>query len=99
MLEHARARNSDPIGSHRAADAIERDSTVQDQHARALAAVRAFPGESSLSLAEKVQVCRFMLARRLPELLRDGLVKRITGGKCPRPGRTAALWYDKDYQA
>lgn len=98
MLEHPRARNSDPVGSLEAADAIERNGTAKIQMQHALNAVRQHPGESSLSLAGKTGLCRFMLARRLPELLKQHQVDRIEGGKCPSTGRTAALWYDKDFR-
>ncbi len=75
-----RARRHDPPSSHRAADQAEADGTIGRQAQRALWIVRRWPGRSSLTLATIGPLDRYQLARRLPELERAGLVRRVQAG-------------------
>lgn len=86
-----RARRTDPSSSH---DAARTAGTVSGhQQCQAFAAVRALPGRTSSELSEETGLDRYMLARRLPELLDEGLVTR----KPPRAdhftGRPGVTWW------
>lgn len=89
---HTIARATDPETSHLAAQHVVQSGTRAHQQHQALAAVRAFPGLTSLELAQAAHCCRFQLARRLPELERDGLVIRGAARTCGVSGRKAATW-------
>ncbi len=71
-----RARTRDPLASHAAADALERSGRAAKQSAQVLALVRATPGLSSAELAARHGLDRHMVARRLPEAARVGLITR-----------------------
>lgn len=75
-----RAATRDPLSSHAAADAMERSGRLWRQLDRVLAAVRATPGLSSGELAARHGLDRHMVARRLPDAERAGLVRRIEVG-------------------
>ncbi len=92
----ARARHTDPNSSIQAARTVEANGTIQDQLARTLAAVHAFPGLSSRALADKAQMGvegRFIIARRLPELERKLRVIRGAEEPCTVSGRAAVTWW------
>ena len=74
----ARARRTDPASSHAAADQAEADGTVATHALIALGAVRRLPGFTSKRLADACELDRYQLARRLPELERRGLVRRVS---------------------
>lgn len=90
---HTIARSTDPETSHLAAQHVVQSGTRAHQQHQALAAVRAFPGLTSLELAQAAHRCRFQLARRLPEIERDGLVVRGEARPCSVSGRAAATWW------
>ncbi len=83
------ARRSDHDSSHAAADRLEASGAAASQRAKALELVRRFPGMSSLQLARLGKVDRVMLARRLPELRRDGLVE------CVRAAGREIQWFPR----
>lgn len=70
------ARSSDPSTSHEAANYIVATGVQGDQQSAAASAVRRFPGLTSLELANETGICRYVLARRLPELAETGRVWR-----------------------
>lgn len=70
-----RARRTDPSSSHDAARRIS-GAISGHQQCQAYAAVRANPGRTSSELAAETGLDRYMLARRLPELLDEGMVTR-----------------------
>lgn len=78
------ARASDPESSKRAARKAA--AFVSEQQADTLRAVVAHPGQTSKALAERSGRDRYALARRLPELMKSGLVRRTV-----MPG--GARWY------
>ena len=95
-----RARRSDPATSQESARQVE-DSGMAAAHARlVLDAVRQWPGRTSAELAENMRVAwkvdwssvRHEVARRLPELLAAGAVRRGTPRKCEATGRRAMTW-------
>lgn len=71
-----RARTTDALSSHAAADDLERSGRLWRQLDRVLAAVRATPGLSSGELAARHGLDRHMVARRLPEAASAGLIER-----------------------
>lgn len=72
------ARRTDPPSSHRAAEAITRSGQRAAQKLAVLQALQRFDGSTSRELSELAGLDRYAVARRLPELERDGRVKRIT---------------------
>lgn len=72
---HALARRRDPESSHLAARKIERSGRAAAQRAKTLAAVKNWPGCTSMELAKNTGLERYMLARRLPELRKGGLIR------------------------
>jgi hypothetical protein len=88
-----RARKTDPISSHLAADELERSGRLNVQQALALAAVRKCPGRSSRELGRLSPLDRYQLARRLPELETLGLVKRGMVRECGVSRRLALTWW------
>lgn len=88
------ARNDDPGSSHEAADFIVGSGKQAQQQAQAAAAVRNHPGLTSLELARATGVDRFLLARRLPEVEREGLIRRGIVRKCAASnGRSGVTWH------
>lgn len=88
---HPLARSSDPITSHMGGASIER--FLGGLQADALALVKHYPGRTASELA---QVGGFpdprRINRRLPELLREGLVIRGEARRCGVTGRMAYVW-------
>lgn len=66
-------RNTDPPGSRHAAHRIIRTGRLASDMARVLDALRDHPGLSSKALAGLMGADRYMVARRLPDLRRQGL--------------------------
>lgn len=96
--EHLPARANDPLTSLEAAEHVTRTGIAAYQEQRAIAAVKAFPGMTSLELSEAARICRFELARRLPEAERHGNVIRGQVRKCRISGRSAATWHVEPQQ-
>ena len=86
------ARNTDPITSHLAAEHVTKSGARAHQNAQVAAAVRAFPGKTGFELAMASQIDRYVVARRLPECERAGLVHREGARKCGVTGRMALTW-------
>lgn len=88
------ARNDDPSSSHDAAEHVVSSGLQAQQHSLAASAVRKHPGLTSLELARATGLDRFMLARRLPELQRNGLIVRGMVRKCSASnGRSGVTWF------
>lgn len=87
------ARNTDTSTSHQAAAYIVSNGTLKAQQDTTAAAVRLHPGLTSLELAEMTKHCRYMLARRLPELLEDGRAWKGPKKPCRISGRSAHTWW------
>lgn len=93
FVGRGRARRSDPVTSHQAADEVERSGRVVSQQQRVLAAVRAFPGRTSRELAAEARLDRYMVARRLRELVRAGLLPEPGAPReCALGGGPALTW-------
>jgi CRP-like cAMP-binding protein len=89
-------RNSDPATSADAADYMTSSGKRAAQQRIAATAVASYPGLTSLELAKRTGLCRFMLARRLPECETGGDVKRGQVRKCRHSARSAATWWPRD---
>jgi hypothetical protein len=87
------ARARDPESSHRAAAEITTSGTRAHQQAQTVAAVRAFPGCTSQELSERTGLERYMLARRLPEAVTAGRVRKGEQRTCAVTGRLALTWW------
>lgn len=92
-VETPAARRSDPESSHLAAEEITRSGRRGQQQAQAIAAVRAFPGCTSFELAMRTDIDRYILARRLPECVTAGAVRKGEQRTCSVTGRQALTWY------
>ena len=87
------ARTTDISTSHAAAVHVVASGLQALQHDRAARAVTAHPGLTSMELAQASGHDRYMLARRLPELLEDGRVWRGPKKPCEVSGRSACTWW------
>jgi hypothetical protein len=76
-----------------AAEQITRSGRRGQQLALTIASVRSFPGYTSQELAEKTGHDRYMLARRLPEAVIAGAVKKGIIAECSVTRRKALLWW------
>ena len=86
------AANADPETSRLSAEAITA-SGERDRQVEAVAeAVRAFPGHTTLELAELSGIDRYTLARRVSEAEAQGLLRRGPA-KVQANGRRAEPWY------
>lgn len=93
----ARARRSDPSSSHEAAATIERTGSDEDQAAAVLEALNRFPGSTSAELAQFTKLDRYMIARRLPELVAVRLVRQAAPNAhtvpCRMSGKRVCRWW------
>jgi hypothetical protein len=82
-VDTPRARRADPETSHEAAEAIKASGELGRQQLAVLAAVRRWPGLTSLELGARMKLDRWAVARRLPELealhVRKGEAKVVNG--------------------
>jgi hypothetical protein len=78
-----RARRSDPITSHEAAAQMAASGAIGRQAQEVLGAVMRWPGLTSLELGARLEIDRWAVARRLPELepahVRRGEPRTING--------------------
>lgn len=83
LADTPRSRHSDPETSHQAADAIRRSGELGRQQLAVLEAVRRWPGLTSLELGARMELNRWAVARRLPELepeyVRKGEPRMVNG--------------------
>lgn len=86
------AANLDPITSHIAADSITRSGVRGNQKRKVLDALERYPGRTSAELALAMAADRYMVAKRLPDLLHDGLVEQGAIRACRVSGRPAVTW-------
>lgn len=92
-VETPAARRSDPETSHLAAAQHTASGERAYQLAQAVAAVRTLPGRTSFELALATDLDRYMLARRLPEAITAGAVKKGDQRACKVTGRQALTWW------
>lgn len=87
------ARSTDISTSHEAGSYVASSGIQRDQQSTAAAAVKQHPGLTSMKLADVTGLDRYMLARRLPELLKTKQVWRGPAMPCPVSGRSACTWW------
>jgi hypothetical protein len=90
------ARHTDPDTSKAAAKQITNSGVRGEQHRTVLAAVKAHPGKTSRELAAEADLDRYMVARRLPELEKLGVVKRAAERMCTIGKLSATTWKPAD---
>lgn len=83
LADLPRSRATDPETSHEAADQIRRSGELGRQQLAVLEAVRRWPGLTSLELGARMNINRWAVARRLPELepvhVRKGEPRLVNG--------------------
>ena len=89
----ARARQSDPISSHMAAQIVESCGAADTQRANVLEYVREHPGQTSAEIAAGMGEQRHMPARRLPELRTAQLVRNGDVRMCAVSRRNGLTWW------
>ena len=99
LVETPIARANDPESSHRAAAEITASGRRQQQIAQTIDVVRRFPGRTSLELSELTGICRFVLARRLPEAVTAGAIVKGIQRPCSVTGKLALTWWPADLGA
>jgi len=87
------ARRTDPETSHKAAEEHTRSGARAHQQQQVTAAVRALPGRTSFELAMATGLDRYMVARRLPECVTAGTVRKGATKTCGITGKTALTWW------
>jgi hypothetical protein len=90
------ARATDPATSHEAAEHITATGARAAQQRLAVEAVKQYPGLTSRELGRRTTLCRFLLARRLPECETGKSVKRGQARRCSVSGRMAVTWWPAD---
>jgi hypothetical protein len=93
---HWPARTGDRASSQEAAVEIVTSGQMRAQRRIALDAVCGHPDRTSFELFAYCTLDRYQLARRLPELERQGLVRRGQERTCRVSGRLAATWRAAD---
>jgi len=87
------AARSDPATSHIAAREITMSGALDSQKRAVLDLLRIqLRPVTSAELAAAGGLDRYMVARRLPDLNRDGLVSRGSARRCDSTGRLAITW-------
>lgn len=94
---NSHARKTDPITSHLAAAENRKRRPAQVNEVAVF--VAKYPGLTSSELAAKAKLDRYMVARRLPDAERAGLVRRGMQRKCRIGGRPAMVWYPAGKEA
>ncbi len=87
------ARRSDPASSHLAAAEVTASGKRQQQIGLVIDLVRKFPGLTSMELAGMSGEDRYMIARRLPEALTAGAIRKGEQRTCSVTGRLALTWW------
>lgn len=87
------ARATDVCTSHEAAHHLIASCQQAVQQDRAAKAVQQHLGLTSMELARATGHDRYMLARRLPELLEGGRAWRRPKKPCEVSGRSACTWW------
>jgi len=84
-------RKTDPITSGQAARFFQKSGARESHKTAVLDFVRSHPALTSKEIAKALDMCRYAVARRLPDLESDGLVCKC-GIKELRGERDAVMW-------
>ena len=92
-----RAHYNDPSTSFQAAERARKSGMIGRQAMRVFCAVQRHPGATSRELAATIDALdRWAVARRLPELVRMGIVKQGDKRRCEIAGTMAVTWWPKE---
>ncbi|MDX5516181.1 winged helix-turn-helix domain-containing protein [Stenotrophomonas sp. RG-453] len=86
-------RSTDITGSHEAVALLVRSGRHAAQKDRTEAAVKRYPGMTSMQLAHATGMDRYMVARRLPDLAKEGRAHRGAKALCPISNITVCTWW------
>lgn len=87
------AAAGDPASSHLAAHELTSSGRRDSQKREILEWLRRQPRPlTSAEIAHAASIDRYVCARRLPDLQRDGLVERCAMRECVATGRQAITW-------
>lgn len=98
LIETAASRLTDPNASYSAETHINKSGVRARHQQMTVKAVEMFPGLTSLELSEKTRICRYLLARRLPECQTARKVIRGQERRCSVSKRLACTWYPQGSQ-
>lgn len=76
------SRNTDPVTSYEAAETLHRSGRWKNQKQAVLEVLRQLGNATSAEIAERMGGNRYIPARRLPELRREGLVEQGPARVC-----------------
>lgn len=91
-IETPASRGSDPITSYLAEQHVNKSGLRSRQQRQAAAAVKCYPGRTSLELSEITGLSRFLLARRLGEVEIAGAVRRGKPRRCAISHMVSIVW-------
>jgi hypothetical protein len=91
-VDTPRARRSDPETSHEAAARVAPKLRAQQQ--TVLDALARYPGSTAVELASKAGLDRYLVSRRLPELVPTH-AKRGRPRACTVAGTAQTTWYPR----
>jgi len=87
------AATADPISSHLAAAELTSSGRRASQKAEIVVWLRGqIRPLTSMEIAHAAGLDRYMVARRLPDLERDGMVERCAMRECSASNRPAITW-------
>lgn len=86
------SRTSDDETSHEAAEKLNRSGRRDTQKGIVLTALRAHPGSTASEIGSRSHLGQHVVARRLPDLLRDQLVYKTEARECRITGNRARTW-------
>ncbi|MCC7408378.1 MAG: hypothetical protein IT442_09910 [Phycisphaeraceae bacterium] len=89
---NARARKTDPITSHQAAEEVEASGRAASQRQACLLEVWKKPGQTAAEIAVATGLERHMPSRRLPELRKAGQVVNGPERICTVTGNPSMTW-------
>lgn len=88
-----RARRSDPATSHIAAERMRESGALGKQTAAVLEAVRRWPGSTAVEIAQRAEIDRHAVSRRLPELAKLVQIRRGPPRACSVNGNPQTTWF------
>lgn len=91
------AKNTDPITSDMAAEDLIKSGNWTNQKSMVFAALKTYvtakdKNPTSAELAHASNLDRYMVARRLPDLEKDGQVRKTAIRKCAVTQKAAVTW-------
>lgn len=87
------SRSSDPISSKLTEKEITKSGIRKNQQTRVRDMVRSVPGSTSKELADFFNENRHMVARRLPEIEKLGIIRKGSIRQCSIGKRAAVTWW------